>query len=266
MNCLPAGVISTFTPSMANTQIPDAIRRVFTETFTARDVAEPLASFDASTAAAAVRDFMDSSDFDVVGVRKAGRVVGFVERALLEAGVCGDFIRSLEGAPLLEDTAPLLNVLDALVGAPRVFVTTLGGVGGIINSADIQKPPVRMWLFGIVTLIEMRCAELIERHCPAEQWKEYLSEGRRQKAEALLAERRRRNPSVRLFDCLQFADKGQIIARNDELRSTTIFTSRRQLEDAVAKLEQLRNNLAHAQDIPDSDWDTIVRLCAFITR
>ena len=32
---------------MASVRIPDAVKRVFTETFTARDVAEPLASFDA---------------------------------------------------------------------------------------------------------------------------------------------------------------------------------------------------------------------------
>ncbi len=112
----------------------------------------------------------------------------------------------------------------------------------------------------------MRCAELIERNCPHDQWKQLLSEGRLQKAEALLAERRRRNQAVALFDCLQLADKGQIIARHEPLRNQTVFTSRRQVEDAVAKLEQLRNNLAHAQDIPDSDWDTIVQLCAFITR
>jgi hypothetical protein len=209
---------------------------------------------------------MNQSDFDVVGVRKSGRVVGYVERTSLGRGVCGDFLRQLDESVLLEDSAPLLAVFNALTGAPVVFVRTLGGVGGIITSGDIQKPPVRMWLFGIVTLIEMRCVELIEQHCPRDRWKEYLSEGRLQNAEALLAERRRRNPSVRLFDCLQFADKGQIIARNEELRRTTIFTSRRQVEDAVAKLEQLRNNLAHAQDLPESDWDTIVRLCAFITR
>jgi hypothetical protein len=65
---------------MANTPFPAAIRRIFTETFTARDIAEPLASFDASTSAAEVGDFMNSSNFDVVGVRKAGRVVGYVER------------------------------------------------------------------------------------------------------------------------------------------------------------------------------------------
>jgi hypothetical protein len=209
---------------------------------------------------------MTTQDFDVVGVRRAGHVVGYVERGSLENGACGVCLRGLEEATMVEDTAPLLKVLTALAGAPFLLVKSLGGVCGIITPADMQKPPVRMWLFGIVTMIEMRCAELIERHCPADSWKQYLSEGRLQKAQALLEERTRRNQSVGLFDCLQFADKGQIISRNEELRNLTIFTSRRQVQEAMRKLEQLRNNLAHAQDIPASDWDTIVQLCSFITR
>jgi len=43
---------------------------VFTETFTVRDIAEPLASFDAAALSADVRDFMKSRDFDLVGIRK----------------------------------------------------------------------------------------------------------------------------------------------------------------------------------------------------
>jgi len=122
-----------------------------------------------------------------------------------------------------------------------------------------------MWLFGIVTLVEMRFAELIERHCPADGWKKYLSEARLQKAESLLAERGRRNQTVQLFESLQHSDKGQIIARNEEVRRRTVFASRSQAEEVVKRLEQLRNNLAHAQDILTSDWNTIIQLCEFIT-
>src|SRR5262249_51714448 len=125
---------------------------------------------------------------------------------------------------------------------------------------------VRMWLFGIVTLIEMRCSQLVESHCPGDTWREYLSEGRLEKAKALLEERGRRNQKLRLFDCLQFSDKGQIVARHENIRKHTIFSSRRQAEETIKKLEQLRNNLAHAQDILISDWETIFLLCDFVHR
>ncbi len=231
-----------------------------------RDIAEPLASFDAMAASREVDDFMTTRDFDVVGVRSQGRVVGYVKKGTLHGGDCGQYLRPLSEATVIGDIVPLLSILMELNRAPFLFVTVLRTVGGIITRADLHKAPVRMWLFGIVTMIEMRCTELIERHCPAESWKSFVSEARLQKAQSLLGERRRRNQTLELFDCLQFADKGQIIARNEEIRKCTIFSSRRQAEEAVKKLEQLRNNLAHAQDILMSDWETILQLCEFITQ
>ena len=42
-----------------------------------------------------------------------------------------------------------------------------------------------MWLFGMVTIVELRFVRLIELHCPDEQWKQHLSAGRLEKAELL---------------------------------------------------------------------------------
>ena len=248
---------------MPSAKIPDTVRRVFTEAFSARDIAEPLASFDAEASAAHARDFMEARDFDVIGIRRDGLMVGYAERGSLEGGACGEFRRPFADAIVLEDTAALVNVLLKLNQNPFAFITVLGQVGGIITRADLQKPAVRMWLFGIVTLIEMRFAELIERHCPADTWKTHVSEARLQKAQALLEERSRRNQRLQLFDCLQFSDKGQIVARLEDIRNQTIFASRSQAEAAVKNLEKLRNNLAHAQDILATDWDTILQLCEF---
>lgn len=248
------------------TPISDAIKRVFVETFTARDIAEPLASFDAGTAAAEVRNFMDAMDFDIVGIRSEGQVVSYVDRDALANGACGRQVKPLTAAPVLDDSWPLLKLVLELKTAPFVFISLLGSVGGIVTRADLQKPPVRMWLFGLMTLIESRFTQLIERHFPAEEWKKYVSESRLQKANDLLAERQRRNQKLRLLDCLQLADKGQIVARDVQLRQETIFTSRRQVEETTRVLERLRNNLAHSQDIIATDWDTIIVLSEFVMR
>lgn len=112
----------------------------------------------------------------------------------------------------------------------------------------------------------MRFSELIEQHCPGDAWKTYLSPGRLTKAEELLAERRQRIPSIRLIDCLQLADKGTIVSRDSAIRQFTIFSSRNQAQDTIKTIERLRNNLAHAQDIIVSDWDTVVGLSEFAIR
>ena len=167
---------------------------------------------------------------------------------------------------LLPDSAPLLEVVKILASAPRVFVTAFGQPAGIVTRDDVQKPAVRMWLFGMVTMIELRYTRLIRETCPDESWRQYLSEGRLKKAEEFMAERRRRQRSADLLDCLQLSDKGQIVARDERIRGRTIFASRRQAEDGIKMLEGLRNNLAHAQDIVTSDWDAIVQLATHLDR
>ena len=136
----------------------------------------------------------------------------------------------------------------------------LGEVGGVVTRTDLQDPPVRMWLFGLITLIEMRFLELIELRFQDDGWQKYLSNRRLEKALALQAERQRRNQDPRLLDCLQFSDKAQILVRDETLRIQIGFASRRRGEETIKSLEKLRNNLAHAQDIVALDWETIVNL------
>jgi hypothetical protein len=247
-------------------ELPAGVRRLFAEGFRVADVAEPLASFDTETPGPAVSAVMDRDGLTVAGVRRGGRVAGFVEPGGFSDGPCGDGSREFKAETLLADSAPLSAAVRVLATEPRAFVTAFGGVAGVVTRDDLQKPPGRMWLFGMVTIIELRYTRLIAEHCPGESWREYLSEGRRKKAEELMAERRRRHRSVGLLECLQLSDKGQIVARNEAIRDWTIFSSRRQAEEGIRLLEGLRNNLAHAQDIVSADWDAIVQLSGHLDR
>ena len=73
---------------------------------------------------------------------------------------CGEHIQAID-APISE-TASFADVVLGLADSPRLFVRVLGAVGGIITMSDLQKPPVRMWLFGMITLLEMRMSRLID--------------------------------------------------------------------------------------------------------
>lgn len=208
-------------------EIPVGVRRLFAEGFQVVDIAEPLASFDADTPADAVAEIMDADGFVVAGVRHRGLVSGFVEREGLGAGPCAAAVKDFRAATRLAGSTPMSAAIRVLTREPRVFVTAFGGVAGVVTRDDVQKPAARMWLFGMVTMIELRYTRLIAEMCPDAGWREYLSDGRLRKAEELMAERRRRHRSVGLLDCLQLSDKGQIVARNEEIRNRTIFASRR---------------------------------------
>lgn len=236
------------------------LRRVFGELFTVKEIAQPLASFDNATKCEDVLPILKAKAWQVAGVRSEGIVSGYVELTDLECGTCGERARPIDPKSIVVDSLPLAPVVLLLIEFPRVFVTTLGQIGGLVTRHDLQKAPARMWLFGMITLIELRFSRLIEQACPNESWKTYLSDGRFQKAQELQALRRTRHQQVSLSDCLQFADKTQIIARHEDLRKRTRFQEKRDIEKIGKRLENLRNSLAHAQDIVSNDWETIVAL------
>ncbi|MHC4206613.1 MAG: HD domain-containing protein, partial [Planctomycetota bacterium] len=60
-----------------------------------------------------------------------------------------------------------INCLDR---SKYCFVSVLGNVGGVITRSDIQKPPVRMWLFGMITILEMFISRLLKAKYQDSSW------------------------------------------------------------------------------------------------
>ena len=239
------------------------LRRLFLEGFSAMDIAEPLVSFDAEAAAATVRRFMAERQFDLVGVRRDGLVSGYVRQAELTGGCCGDHLRPFTPSDdLVPDTASLIEVVKSLAINRQCFVTILDRVGAIITLSDLEKPPMRMFLFGMITIIEMLITEIIRRRHADGSWREFLSAGRLERAADLQQERARRGQQVGLIDCLQFGDKGWIVTYNEELRKALGQESRREAREMMKEIESLRNNLAHTQEIIPTGWQQIVLTCS----
>jgi hypothetical protein len=124
----------------------------------------------------------------------------------------------------------------------------------------MQQPVVRMWLFGIITLLELEMLERIRTRWPDGGWTSLLSAGRLGKAQTLLEERRRRGQHVDLADCLQLSEKAQILMESEEERTAFGLRTKGAAKRVIKDLESLRNNLAHAQDIVSEDWEMILRL------
>lgn len=242
------------------------VQRIFSRATQARDIAEPLCSFDAGAPAHEVRNIMAANAVAIAGVRVNGWIAGYITHAVLNDGACGDAMQPFDPANVLDDSAPLTDVVSALKTSECVFLRWLGVVNGVITRNDLQDPPFRMWLFGLITMIEMRFAALIGERFGDESWTQYVSPARVNKARELMDERQRRGQHPTLIDCLQFADKAQIIVRDETLRKRVGFVSRRRGDETIAGIERLRNNLAHAQDIVSHDWEIIVALVDNLDR
>jgi len=238
------------------------LRRMFLEGFSAMDIAEPLVSFDVDAEADVVRRFMAEKHFDLVGIRRDGLVCGYVRQADLGTGRCGDHLHPCTPSDdLVPDTASLVEVVRSLAINEQCFVTILDRVGAIITLSDLEKPPMRMFLFGMITIIEMLITEIIRRRHADGSWQELLSAARVERARALQQERARRGQEAALIDCLQFGDKGWIVTFHDELRDSLDMSSRREARNLLKEIESLRNNLAHTQEIVPTGWRQIIMTC-----
>jgi len=231
----------------------DRTTDMFLKTFMARDIARILPSMDFPLSDRAII-LMEKQKVPAIGIRHDGvvRAYAIQDDPLRE--------RTFRSDQLVDEDASFSEVILALTRHKICFVRMFGTVNGIITRDDIQHPFVRMWLFGIITMLEMQTAPLIERLWSEGAWTELLSKSRLEKAETLLEERLRRNQQTTLLGCLQFSDKIQILIQDEAILKDLGFQSKRIAKRLSKDLESLRNNLAHAQDIVTHDFDQIARL------
>jgi hypothetical protein len=235
-------------------------RQMFGELFTARDIAEHLLSFDKASSCEEVCRVMKYHQEEVASVRVSGRAQGYICRDWLGKGECADHFRTFTVDQVVLGEAPLSDVIHVLPRPEFCFVSLLGEVMGVIGRDDINKPMVRMWLFGMITMLESGMAQMIEQRMSQDQWLKVLSPGRLEKAREIQVERQRRNQHCTLLSCLQLSDKGQVLISDADSLALLGFESRRTAKRVVRQLESLRNNLAHAQDIVTHDWAQIARM------
>lgn len=242
------------------------LRRLFARTITLRDIAEPLVSFDQDHAAAEVRAFLEQRGYDVVGVRVNGLVTGGASRDDLASGRLGEHRREFGREEVLSDSDPLLAAFAALRERRHFFITVLGQVGGIVTRGDLQKAPVRLWLFGLVSLLEMQLLRVVRERYPRDTWAPLLTDERLANAQKLFTERRRRREENDLSDCLQLGDKAAIFNKDPELFALTGFASKRALDQFFHEVGALRNALAHANDILSGHWPDLGELVTQLER
>jgi hypothetical protein len=234
--------------------------RLFSEAFTAHHIAEPVRSFDASRPCKEVQAIMELHQLDIICLREQGVIIGYARHKDLVGHTCRENMREFREGQVVSGDSPFSDIIHVLTLQQYGFISVLGEIAGVFCREDINKPVVRMWLFGIITFIEMEVMKVIARYFPDDSWQTSISEERLSQAKSLREERIRRGQHCNLLECIQLSDKGKIIISNQETMKIMGLDSRRSAKKVIRELESLRNNLAHAQDIVTYDWGQIVRL------
>jgi len=234
--------------------------RLFSEAFTAQHIAEPVRSFDASRPCKEIQAMMEVHHLEMVCLREQGAIIGYARHDDLSGHSCRENMREFRLGQVVSVDSPFTDVIHVLTLQEYGFISVLGEIAGVFSREDLNKPVFRMWLFGIITFVEMDVNKVISLYFPDDSWQTALTDDRLQQAKVLQAERLRRGQHCSLLDCIQLSDKGKIIISKEETMAIMGLESRRSAKKVIREMESLRNNLAHAQDIVTYDWGQIVRL------
>ncbi len=243
------------------------LRGLFEKGITVHSILEPLLSCPFEADALEMVKILSARGFDVAGVqrRQEGGVIGYVFREELCSGIVFDHVRPIDAEILISDGTPLAGLFSVLKARERVFVLIGTDVRGIITRADLNKPPVRVYLFGLISLLEMHLTSWVRIEYKGDGWKGKLTPEQLRAAQSIQNIRRSRNQDTDLLDCLHFRAKKELVLAHDKLRFRLKLEEEPVTTSMFERAQNLRNNLAHShQDLVEgTSWEEQADLVAW---
>lgn len=236
------------------------LQSLFIDKITTNFIYEPLYSCKLKDNAQHVKETLIQREFDIVGtINENLETVGFAYRDELNEGLIKDFKHPIDIRNIISDSTPISKLLGILLNESFAFVIVRDKVNGIVTRADINKPIVRIYLFGIISLFEMHINFWINEFYSNESWQEFIKVNRLTKAKDIFELRKGKNEDLSLLECIQLSDKKVILKSTTDFRKKFNY-SNEQIERLLKDVEKIRNELAHSQNsiISNLDWTGFV--------
>lgn len=249
------------TKSSIKRKVPfSEFRALFEDSITVKAIYEDLYCVRWLDNAQHVFTTLKNKEFDVAGISKSenGPICGYIRRQDLTDGTCGTHALRFDETLLMSDSTPLIKALYLLGDQPYWFILKDTSIESIVTKADLQKPPVRILIFGIITLLEMNLTELIRKLYEESDWIGKLSLSRVKTARELMQHRQDQNEQIDLLECTQLCDKRDLIKHSKEACRILGFSSKTEAENRLKPVISIRNRVAHGQDlVSGSIWEEV---------
>jgi len=238
-----------------------SLKKIFIDNVTARSIFELLLCCPADSIAEHAKDALKIRGFDVAGVKETegGEVLGYVVTDELANGELRKYIKKIDPELLISDSTPVADIFTALMSRDFAFILYGKHIIGIITKADINKPPVRIYLFGMISLFEMHLNWWINHFYPNNSWQSAILDSRIKNARDIYKKRKGDNQDLSLLECLQFCDKRDLLKKSDDFIKK-FDISKKRFDTLVKQVEKIRNELAHSQNsiISNIEWSVFV--------
>jgi hypothetical protein len=255
-------------PGHANSAFARIIARLEAG-LTAALLASPLQRRHANDEAVVVRNWMDDRAFSQVLVENGSDTAHrYVTRSRLESASAGQPLDAhAEPVPadaLTSHDTSIRRLLPLLARRSFYFTLRHNRIEGIVELSDIDKPPTRLFLFAHVAELESRMASLIEQHHANDGWLVFVSPARQKKINDLFDRKRSRDFQTTRLNCTQLCDKRDVMLDSPTLRSRLTGGSKSQWNERFMAIQDLRDNIAHAEFLlPDrNDVSSLLEIVA----
>ena len=247
----------------------EAIKQIFIDNVTAKYIYEPLLCCLANSLSYEVKEALKNRNFDVAGVKEAidGPVIGYVVAKDIDNDDFKTYIMKINLECLISDSTPIAELFTVLSSKQYCFVVYGNDITGIITRADINKPIVRIYIFGIISLIEMHLNAWISHFYPNNTWVSKVHKVRMKKAKEVYEQRKGNNQELTLLECLQLCDKRDLLKRTDSFIEIFDF-SKSSFETLLGRTEKIRNELVHSQNsiISNLKWNEFIETIAIMEK
>lgn len=200
-------------------------------------------------------------------------MIGFVDSNQLDGSVDERMMR-FDETKMLDESASLSQAIaifaDHYANEKNdcyVFIRFLGEVTAIITKGDLQKIPVRIWLMGLLSLLEMQFLRIIRLWFADNQWEKLnaISHKNLNQAKGIFASRKQKGQSIDLLECLYWIDKANIVARIPSMSKYLRYNNRKIMGKKFREFSELRNDIFHGYDYLSNYWPRLFSLIQEIT-
>ena len=197
---------------------------------------------------------IDDEGSKIVGLLNTGKLV---QNSSCK-GLVREYSHPLSEGNLIGADASILDFIKDADSNPCRLIVSESEIIGLVTLSDLQRLPVRVALFALVTGLERTMAGAISKQYADEnEWWELLNEGRQKKVREKVAKSKQDNGFVNTLLFTEFCDKRDILLH--------LFPSSLGKEKLrhLKEIEKLRDKVAHANDYATTQPEA-QRVCAVV--
>lgn len=191
-----------------------------------------------------VRDVMKKEDYTVTGVKNQS---AYVRRDDLEdeSGSVKNFSRDISMDNIVHPEIGFNETLDALYENLFYFIGGRDSIDAIVTRADLNKKPVRNYLFRELVDFENTVEEYIHEHVNG--WESIISYEAEERVNDRFKRAKQDNVQLEKIEYANFRPKMRILYRDDSACRTIGYENK--AYDDLDGIIRLRNDVAHGHPI-----------------